>query len=101
MTETGKESSRAVTARWTIVTMTIALTAGAVLYRVLLHEHLGQTAAMFLGIPAVRRHSQGHYTFPSYHCAFARGRISLHPHCFTPLLCCRNRDRSHPRQSKK
>ena len=53
MTETGKESSRAITARWTIVTMTVALTAGALLYRVLLHQHLGQTAAMFLGIPAV------------------------------------------------
>ncbi|HEY2040676.1 MAG TPA: hypothetical protein VGG95_13475, partial [Edaphobacter sp.] len=31
----------------------LAVSGGSLLYRLLLHEHLGQTAAMFLGIPAV------------------------------------------------
>jgi hypothetical protein len=31
----------------------LAVSCGSLLYRLLLHEHLGQTAAMFLGIPAV------------------------------------------------
>ncbi|HEY2038391.1 MAG TPA: hypothetical protein VGG95_01925 [Edaphobacter sp.] len=31
----------------------LAISGGSLLYRLLLHEHLGQTSAMFLGIPAV------------------------------------------------
>jgi len=36
-----------------VIALTIALTAGSLLYRVLMHQHLGHTAALFLGLPAV------------------------------------------------
>jgi hypothetical protein len=53
MAETEETPRKITQAQWAIVALTVALTAGALLYRVLLHQHLGQTAAMFLGIPAV------------------------------------------------
>jgi len=40
-------------AQWWVVCLVIALSAGAILYRVLVEHHLGQTAAMFIGIPAL------------------------------------------------
>jgi hypothetical protein len=53
MTGTEETPRKITQAQWAIVALTVALTAGALLYRVLLHQHLGQAAAMFLGIPAV------------------------------------------------
>jgi hypothetical protein len=40
-------------AQWRVVALVIACTVGAILYRLLMHGHLGHSAAMFLGIPAV------------------------------------------------
>jgi hypothetical protein len=39
--------------QWGVIALVLALTSGAILYRALFHEHLGHTAAIFLGIPAV------------------------------------------------
>jgi hypothetical protein len=39
--------------QWWIVSLIVACTAGGLLYRVLMREQLGHSAAMFLGIPAV------------------------------------------------
>jgi hypothetical protein len=36
-----------------VIVPVVALTAGAVMYRLLKHERLGNSSAMFLGIPAV------------------------------------------------
>jgi hypothetical protein len=48
------ETPRGVTAaQWWVICVVIASTVGALLYRGLLLHHLGQTSAMFLGIPAV------------------------------------------------
>jgi hypothetical protein len=40
-------------AQWGVVALVVAFTAGAFLYRWLMHVHLGHSAAMFLGVPAV------------------------------------------------
>jgi hypothetical protein len=40
-------------AQWTVIALAIAVTGGALLYRFLMHENLGHSAAMFLGVPAV------------------------------------------------
>jgi len=40
-------------AQWTLAALIAAFAAGAILYRFLRHEQLGQSAAMFLGIPAL------------------------------------------------
>jgi len=40
-------------AQWMVVMFIIAFTTSAALYRFLIHEQLGRTSAMFLGIPAV------------------------------------------------
>jgi hypothetical protein len=40
-------------AQWTLATLIIALACGGVLYRVLAHARLEQTAALFIGLPAV------------------------------------------------
>ncbi|MBT9331332.1 SRPBCC family protein [Paracidobacterium acidisoli] len=40
-------------AQWGVIALAIAFTAGAILYRWLMHRHLGHSAAMFLGIPAM------------------------------------------------
>ena len=39
--------------QWAVIALAIAFAAGAVLYRVLRHIQLGDSAAMFLGVPAV------------------------------------------------
>ena len=39
--------------QWALITLVIALTIGATLYRFLKHEQLWQTSAMFIGVPAV------------------------------------------------
>ena len=49
-----EEQRREITpAQWYVVALVVAFTAGALLYKVLRHERLGHSAAMFLGIPAV------------------------------------------------
>jgi len=40
-------------AQWGLVGIIMALTVGAMLYKVLMHERLGHSAAMFLGVPAI------------------------------------------------
>jgi hypothetical protein len=39
--------------QWWVIALAIAFSVGALLYRLLLHQHLGQTSALFMGIPAV------------------------------------------------
>jgi hypothetical protein len=53
MSEMDEEERGIDRGRWTIIAMVVAFTGGALLYRILLHVHMGQSAAMFLGIPAV------------------------------------------------
>ena len=40
-------------AQWSIVGLVIAMSAGSILYKLLIHENLGHSAAMFVGIPAI------------------------------------------------
>ena len=40
-------------AQWYVVALIVAFAAGSSLYKVLMHEQLGHSAAMFLGVPAV------------------------------------------------
>jgi hypothetical protein len=53
MGDTVESSSRITPAQWGVIALIVAFSCGAFLYKLLLHERLGQTAAMFLGIPAV------------------------------------------------
>jgi hypothetical protein len=45
-----RETTRA---KWWVVALVVASGCGSILYRVLIHQRLGQSAAMFLGIPVV------------------------------------------------
>jgi hypothetical protein len=40
-------------AQWGVIALIVAFAAGSVLYKLLMQEHLGHSAAMFVGIPAV------------------------------------------------
>jgi hypothetical protein len=40
-------------AQWGMVALVVAVSAGSLLYKLLLHERLGHSAAMFIGIPAL------------------------------------------------
>ena len=51
--ETGEVKEKIGSAQWWLVALIVAFTIGAVLYRVLMHQGLGHSAAMFLGIPVV------------------------------------------------
>ena len=51
--EENERSNRVSSTQWGVITLVIALTCGALLYRYLRHEELGHSAAMFLGIPAI------------------------------------------------
>jgi hypothetical protein len=53
MNDSGERKPRISAAQWGVIVLVVALTAGAVMYRVLKHERLGNSSAMFLGIPAV------------------------------------------------
>jgi hypothetical protein len=53
MSGMNEQSRRIEPAQWAMIALIVAFAGGALLYRLLLHEHLGQSAAMFLGIPAV------------------------------------------------
>ncbi len=39
--------------QWSVMSLVVVSTAGSLLYRLLRHQHLGHSAAMFLGLPAV------------------------------------------------
>lgn len=39
--------------QWTLIAITVACAVGSLLYRLLTHQHLEQTAALFIGIPSV------------------------------------------------
>jgi hypothetical protein len=51
--ETSVDKEKIGSAQWWLVALIVAFMVGAVLYRVLMHQGLGHSAAMFLGIPAV------------------------------------------------
>jgi hypothetical protein len=53
MSEANKQERKIEPAQWWVIALVISVSAGAFIYRLLLHQHLGQSAAMFLGIPAV------------------------------------------------
>ena len=53
MSEAGEKQPKIVRAQWMVVMFIVAFTASAALYKFLIHEQLGHTSAMFLGIPAV------------------------------------------------
>lgn len=48
--DTGRKITQA---QWSVIGLIVAFSCGAVVYRVLMHERLGHSSAMFLGIPAV------------------------------------------------
>ena len=49
-----EEQSRKITpAQWSVVALIVAVSAGSILYKVLIHEQLGHSAAMFIGIPLI------------------------------------------------
>lgn len=53
MSDNDEQSRRIEPAQWSVVAIIVAFAAGAFLYKLLMHEQLGHSAAMFLGIPAV------------------------------------------------
>ncbi len=53
MNETNKEALKIGPAQWTVIGLIVAFAAGSILYRLLIEHHLGHSAAMFIGIPAV------------------------------------------------
>jgi hypothetical protein len=53
MSEPNQQPTKIQPAQWRLIVLVIALTVGSVLYKWLMHEQLGHSAAMFLGIPAV------------------------------------------------
>jgi hypothetical protein len=53
MSDNDEQSRKIEPAQWSLVAIILAFAAGAFLYKLLMHERLGHSAAMFLGIPAV------------------------------------------------
>jgi hypothetical protein len=53
MSDIDKQNPKIEPAQWSVVAIVVAFAAGAFLYKLLMHERLGHSAAMFLGIPAV------------------------------------------------
>jgi hypothetical protein len=53
MTEIDNAEGRIGAAQWTLIVLIVAFAAGGILYRQLMQHHLGHSAAMFIGIPAV------------------------------------------------
>jgi len=53
MSETDEQTWKIEPAQWGIAAVIAAFAAGAFLYKLLMHEQLGHSAAMFLGVPAV------------------------------------------------
>lgn len=53
MSDIDKQNPKIEPAQWSVVAIVVAFAAGAFLYKLLMHERLGHSAAMFLGIPTV------------------------------------------------
>jgi hypothetical protein len=53
MSDIDKQNPKIEPAQWSVVAIVVAFAAGAFLYKLLMHERLGHSAAMFLGVPAV------------------------------------------------
>jgi hypothetical protein len=53
VTEIDNEEGRIGAAQWTLIALIVAFAVGGILYRQLIQHHLGHSAAMFIGIPAV------------------------------------------------
>jgi hypothetical protein len=53
MSDNDEQSRKIEPAQWSVVAIIVAFAAGAFLYKLLMHERLGHSAAMFLGLPAV------------------------------------------------
>lgn len=53
MSDIDEQNRKIEPAQWSVVAIIVAFAAGSVLYKLLMHEQLGHSAAMFLGIPAV------------------------------------------------
>jgi hypothetical protein len=53
MSDIDEQSKKIEPAQWSVVAIIVAFSAGAFLYKLLMHERLGHSAAMFLGIPSV------------------------------------------------
>jgi hypothetical protein len=51
--EAGVEGKGLNSSQWLVIGAVVVMTVGSLVYRVLEHEHLGHTAAMFVGLPAV------------------------------------------------
>jgi hypothetical protein len=53
MDETDLRKTKISPAQWRLVALIVAFAVGGQIYRLLMHHHLGHSAAMFLGIPAL------------------------------------------------
>jgi len=53
MNEINDQPNRIEPAQWGVIGLIAAFTVGGLLYKLLMHEQLGHSAAMFLGVPAV------------------------------------------------
>jgi hypothetical protein len=53
MSDIDEQNRKIEPAQWRVVAIIVAFAAGSVLYKLLMHDQLGHSAAMFLGIPAV------------------------------------------------
>lgn len=53
MSNIDEQNTKIEPAQWRVVAIILAFVAGVFLYKMLMHEHLGHSAAMFLGMPAV------------------------------------------------
>jgi hypothetical protein len=53
MSDNNEQNRKIEPAQWSVVAIIVAFAAGAFLYKLLMHERLGHSAAMFLGIPVV------------------------------------------------
>ena len=51
--EPDRKVKRISAAQWTLVAIIVACAVGSLVYRLLVHQHLEQTAALFIGIPSV------------------------------------------------
>ena len=53
MTEINEQSKGITPAQWWVIALIVAFAVGGVVYRLLMNHHLGHSAVMFLGIPAI------------------------------------------------
>jgi hypothetical protein len=53
MNQINERPNKITSAQWGVIALIVAFTVGALLYKMLMHEQPGHSAAMFLGVPAV------------------------------------------------